>query len=75
MSAAMEGFDVCGNVTVDSVPWVQLGYDPMTASTHSLKNVEKRFETFSLWPPGMPVEPKVLADAGLIYTGLKRPRG
>jgi len=71
----MEGYDVCGNMTVedchnlDRSQRIQSGPERLHRKKRDLKKMNDRLETFVTWPPGMPVEPKILADAGLVYLG------
>ena len=71
---------MCGNMTVEEIHIVdrssvivqgriQSGPERMNRTRRDFKKLDDRLETFFAWPPGMPVEPKVLADAGLVYTG------
>ena len=71
----MEGYDVCGNMTVedchnlDRSQRIQSGPERLHRTRRDFKKMNDRLETFVTWPPGMPVEPKILADAGLVYLG------
>jgi len=38
-------------------------------STSPLANFEARLATFSTWPPSIPIQPRILAEAGFYYLG------
>lgn len=67
----MEGHDVCGNIEFDSVAILRSNISGPDSRRlgQDYRKLEDRMKSFNFWPPGMPVESKDLAEAGLYYTG------
>jgi hypothetical protein len=72
----MEGHDVCGNIEFDSVAILRSNISGPDSRRpgQDYRKLEDRMKSFNFWPPGMPVESKDLAEAGLYYTGKMKGR-
>ncbi|KAG8598490.1 hypothetical protein GDO81_002630 [Engystomops pustulosus] len=65
--AFIQGIDV-GNISKYDIRPQSIALSP---SDHRMQDVQARLQTFSCWPPYTFMEPDILAQAGLFFTGTR----